>query len=795
VENAVTSLAEAPDGTLIAGTWGGGLLRYNPGRDRFEIIPSQLEETGHGIILDIAFSGNTVYLATGAGLLTGSFPQSLTALHKSNWTSYQPDKGNERSLSGKVVFGLLLDKLNNLWLATSNNISRADLRMSHFQHQKAIVASNTELLPNVLLPAGPSLSPGSFWLGSNGLYLANTAQKNMEKIPLDGYIHNSEGQKSIWDMSPGKTGIWLATTGGLLQFDPGTKKVTRSYYHEPGKKNTLAGERLWKVHEDKSGKVWVATIRQGISILHPSTASIHSFFGAPNEKATLFNKTTTDFWEDSKGNTWFGSDNMLYCYHSTADTFQTIPFMVPQKGSSPLTGKPNPFYEDGNGNIWLSTNDGIISFNPEKKVFKPILTGVQFFNPAGEITMDSGGNFWFGTTNGLFRWDTANNQLTRFTNKDGLLSNEMDGCITRLENGLILSGSLGAITFFFPQLLLGKEPAPPVAISLVQVNGRDTSVQFDTPPLLPHQSTLSFSYAALSYGNASQNYYSYMLKGTDKDWNPATQNTTVTYAKLPAGKYTFMVKGSNSDGVWNPVPVIFSFRIEAPFYLKWWFILMAVFLLAISLVSFYRYRLMQALKVERLRTRLATDLHDDVGATLSAISMYSDALKKQVEKPQLVNLLEKMGEDSREMVRTMSDLVWAINPKNDGGDKLIQRMENYATDLCASKDVTLHFESDPNLPAHTFGIETRRNIFLIFKEALTNALKYAGGSQLQVKIGTEGNHFFLCIADNGKGFDAATISYGNGLKNMQTRAAEINGKLAIETSPENGCTIILRCTL
>jgi two-component sensor histidine kinase len=371
----------------------------------------------------------------------------------------------------------------------------------------------------------------------------------------------------------------------------------------------------------------------------------------------------------------------------------------------------------------------------------------------------------------------------------------MDGCLTRLENGLILSGSPGTITNFLPQKLLGKEPAPPVAISLVQVNGRDTSVQFDKPPLLPHQSTLSFSYAALSYGNASQNYYSYMLKGTDKDWNPATQNTTVTYAKLPAGKYTFMVKGSNSDGVWNPVPVIFSFRIEAPFYLKWWFILMAVFLLAISLVSFYRYRLMQALKVERLRTRLATDLHDDVGATLSAISMYSDALKKQVEKPQLVNLLEKMGEDSREMVRTMSDLVWAINPKNDGGDKLIQRMENYATDLCASKDVTLHFESDPNLPAHTFGIETRRNIFLIFKEALTNALKYAGGSQLQVKIGTEGNHFFLCIADNGKGFDAATISYGNGLKNMQTRAAEINGKLTIETSPENGCTIILRCTL
>jgi signal transduction histidine kinase len=305
-----------------------------------------------------------------------------------------------------------------------------------------------------------------------------------------------------------------------------------------------------------------------------------------------------------------------------------------------------------------------------------------------------------------------------------------------------------------------------------------------------------FSYAALSFGNAAQNQYAYMLKGAEDTWSQAVHHTSVTFAKLPAGNYTFLVKGSNSDGVWNPEPVSFSFRIEAPFYLKAWFIALCIVAAGGAITAIYRYRLAQALRVEQLRTRLATDLHDDVGATLSAISMYSEALKKHVEQPQLAKLLGKIGDDSREMVRAMGDLVWAINPKNDGGDRLLQRMENFAADLCAVKGVTFSFQSDPKMNNLSIGIETRRNIFLIFKEAVNNALKYSGCTQLKVETFLEGSKLLLRVEDNGTGFDMSVHGNGNGLVNMQTRAAEIGGRLNIlSPAAGGGCTIVLQCPL
>jgi signal transduction histidine kinase len=184
-----------------------------------------------------------------------------------------------------------------------------------------------------------------------------------------------------------------------------------------------------------------------------------------------------------------------------------------------------------------------------------------------------------------------------------------------------------------------------------------------------------------------------------------------------------------------------------------------------------------------------------VGATLSAISMYTEALKRQIDQPQLSNLLSKIGEDSRETVVNMGDLVWAINPKNDKGDKLVQRMENYATDLCAAKEVKLLFKKEGNFNDHSFGIEARRNIFLIFKEALNNALKYADASLITIKVNVVSGVFKLEVEDNGVGFDAAKIMPGNGLINMQTRAKEIKGNMMITSNPGNGCRIYLACPL
>ena len=207
----------------------------------------------------------------------------------------------------------------------------------------------------------------------------------------------------------------------------------------------------------------------------------------------------------------------------------------------------------------------------------------------------------------------------------------------------------------------------------------------------------------------------------------------------------------------------------------------------------YRYRLQKAVEMEKLRTRIATDLHDDIGATLSSISMYSDVVKNAVKEklPHLEPVLNKMGENSREMVNSMSDIVWAINPENDEGGKLVQRMESYARDICALKNVQLHFEADERIKSITLPLQHRKNIYLIFKEALNNALKYAAANVVGITIGISGNNLSLKIKDDGKGFDDATVKKGNGLKNLHSRAAEIGGTITITTAEGSGTTITL----
>ena len=197
----------------------------------------------------------------------------------------------------------------------------------------------------------------------------------------------------------------------------------------------------------------------------------------------------------------------------------------------------------------------------------------------------------------------------------------------------------------------------------------------------------------------------------------------------------------------------------------------------------------------RERLRIAKDLHDDIGATLSSISMYSDGLKGQLNEqfPQLGAILDKIGENSRDMVTSMSDIVWAINPDNDDGSKLLSRMENYATDICAAKHIKLHFTGGEELKTILLQLEQRKNLYLIFKESVNNAVKYADAKNLWVTVSLNGREIHLLVKDDGKGFAEATVKKGNGLKNMQVRAAELDGTLSISAEAGNGTSVSLVC--
>ena len=211
--------------------------------------------------------------------------------------------------------------------------------------------------------------------------------------------------------------------------------------------------------------------------------------------------------------------------------------------------------------------------------------------------------------------------------------------------------------------------------------------------------------------------------------------------------------------------------------------------MAAALYSFYRYRIGQILLLQRIRNKIATDLHDDIGSTLNSISVFSEVTKKDSNKRD--HALQMIGESARKIVDSMSDIVWSINPENDSFDKIIFRMRSLSYHLLKAKKIECSFNADESLAGIKLPMEIRRNFYLIFKEALNNLIKYSQAAQASILISREHGSITCIIRDDGVGFDNTQEYAGNGLGNMRKRAEEIGAVLSIESMIGKGTSIEL----
>jgi signal transduction histidine kinase len=198
-------------------------------------------------------------------------------------------------------------------------------------------------------------------------------------------------------------------------------------------------------------------------------------------------------------------------------------------------------------------------------------------------------------------------------------------------------------------------------------------------------------------------------------------------------------------------------------------------------------------QLQILRNEIAKDLHDDIGSTLSSISYYSEAIRKQVKdsKPDVIPLLDKMEKASNNTVDAMSDIVWAINAELDKGANLLNRMHSYVAEMTGLRNIRLEFEADSSFEKSKLNMNVKKNIYLVFKEAVNNAVKYSECKNIHVRLATDNDRFVMKITDDGKGFDTINEFAGNGLKNMKLRAKEIRASLEIISEQNKGCSVIL----
>jgi two-component sensor histidine kinase len=306
------------------------------------------------------------------------------------------------------------------------------------------------------------------------------------------------------------------------------------------------------------------------------------------------------------------------------------------------------------------------------------------------------------------------------------------------------------------------------------------------------QNVIGFEFASTDFSAYDNNRFKYQLVGFDKDWIQSGNTKNATYTNLDPGTYTFKVLGSNNDGTWNEKGASVQLVILPPWYGTWWF--RTAFVLAVMMAgyAFYRYRLAQALKLQAIRDRIAGDLHDEVGSNLSNIYIFSNvALQKTKAEDETAPLLQKITDYTQQSMEAMNDIVWMINTRNDRFENIMVRMRTLAAEFSEASNCKLHLDFDENLNHVKLNMEDRKNFYLIYKEAINNIAKYAGCRSVWIDMKLDQNVVALTIRDNGKGFDAANTTNGNGLFNMNKRAQMLKGRLTVASRIGEGTTLQL----
>ena len=357
---------------------------------------------------------------------------------------------------------------------------------------------------------------------------------------------------------------------------------------------------------------------------------------------------------------------------------------------------------------------------------------------------------------------------------------------------ILMSSNKGFLVFNIDSLADTEEPGD-VRLSFIKLDNRN----------LPLDSLLKIKSLSLKYNNFNSiqvgfsDYsvfdpgkigYEYTLyKGGDTIWNKIEGKPELTFSEITPGKYQLLLRAGNGLGDYSKKITAFPLEIVPPFWQTIWFKLIILAGIGLIFFSLYSYRLRQMKNVQIIRNNIAIDLHDDIGSTLNSISIYSEVAKQQAGKD--IPALEMIGVNSRKIIESMSDIVWTINPENDSFEKIIVRMRSLAHHLLKAKKVEYTFEVDEKLDKIILPMQVRKNFYLVFKEAITNVLKYSEASRVSILLYEKDKTIMLRIRDNGKGIPVNAATKGNGLMNMTRRAAEINAELNI-ISQEGGGTEI-----
>ena len=750
------------------------------------------------------------------------------------WLTSAQGKICRVDLAGRVLWtgwlpqrepaALACDRLGRIWVRTVEGLLPIPSDASRF------LPGARPFLIEDLRPGG-WVGPVMFdrednlWAGTWARGILKVSDRRIVHDPIDGVTGGSAGlagdvwittDSSVIRLSQGKDGSWDRTpfavkSGFRWEGDPVTDDHGRLWIggrtqvgawfvgfriiRAPGGPVRLAefarvpiqrSATAWFV--DRDDHCWMPVGDTAIEITDVPSGSRAGMLGP---KDGLPRAAIKVFYQDHKGDVWIGlwtRGLIRYRAASPEEGGENRIRLFTTRDGLPHEGI-RALHEDAGGNMWIGTRyGGLARLDPQgniKSVSRK--TGLRS-DVVWKIASDRHGRIWLVTDAGIECIESAT--LKPLPIQYALAGQNPLAIGIHRGDFFWMATPQGFSTFEFNRPRLSPPP-PLVHIASVLVNSRPRSPG-ELTDLAHDENHCTIGFAGLGFADERNMRYRYRLIGLDNAWSGPVSQRAITYAALNPGEYTFEVVAISSDGLESIEPAEARLRIASPYYRQWWFIVASTVLLGLALWRAYRYRVGRLLELERLRTRIAGDLHDEVGTNLSGILVSTQILERRLNAvlPDAdKEHIHEIGVVARSTQEMMRDIVWMLNPSHDRFGDLVLKMKDVASGLLGERDC--EFTVSPQDSPDILSIDFKRNVFLIYKEALNNIVRHSSATRIVVEIIRRNGSFVLKVADNGKGFDTGPGRSGSGLTSMRRRAAQLGGSLIVRSASGEGTTVIL----
>lgn len=744
-EGHVTVLLEDRTGAVWIGTVSGGLFRYDG--SHFENVPTSDRE----ILSLLEDREGNLWVGTGGGGLDRIRPRLVA------WESAKT------GAPFGAVQSLCEDSNGVIWAATANG---AVIRNVQGDWQTVTNAAFASTMANCMAVE----DRGDVWIGTreqklfcwrDGQVSAWGRDEGLKSRILHGLLVNRQGDLYICGEFP----------DAIQYFSGGT-------FHDVSLPATA--HHLRTLAEDKAGNIWIGGERGTLLRISAGQVEDESRFTADVPKDIRSLCAFAD------GNLWMGfSAGGIGCLKNGKFTRIDV-------AQGLYATAINQILEDGRGSVWFGSDGGIFRVREEE------------LNAVADGSASSLWSVYYG------RNEEIPSVQARYGNSPGGLRSRDGRLWIPMRNGLAVAD---------PDKLREDLAPPPLLVNGVTVDDQTAALYGGAMPvgnladlgkdgfslrLPPGFHRLEFEFTPLSFGAPENTHFRYQLEGFDNHWRYAGTSRNAVYSRLPAGNYSFHVAGCNSDGIWNERGVSVAFTVAPFFWQTWWFRFAAILaftgmvVAVVRYVSFRRLRmklqiLQQQTALDRERARIARDIHDDLGGSLTQVALLSGLALRDANAP------EKSGEHVRQIsttthqvIRALDEIVWAVNPRNDTLPDLINYLGQFAVDYLRTAGIECHVDLPDHPPRCPVTSETRHHLYLVVKETLNNITRHARATEVQLRVKVDDAAVKIIIEDDGRGLgEALNGAFADGVRNMRQRMEEINGHFHIEGAASRGTRVEL----